>query len=114
MSWTVVMPHRRHSSAPTKVRARTSSLLRSAPMGQGVEQPYFQWQLLEQPATQHIMRMIMRIDESGHDQSSRGIDDFVHVVGCKIGADRKDLVVFDQNIGDRRLMDIAFMVVDLA
>src|SRR6516225_5876345 len=109
MSWTVVMPHRRHSSAPTKVRAH----LILAALGshrQGVEQPYFQWQLLEQPATQHIMRMIMRIDESGHDQSSGGIDDLVHVVGCKIGADRKDFVVFDQNIGDRRLMDITFMV----
>ena len=33
MSCTVVMPQRSDSSAPTSVRARTSSLLRFAPIG---------------------------------------------------------------------------------
>ena len=56
----------------------------------------------------------MRIDEPGHDQAPGCINDFVHDVGCKIGANRKYFVVFDQNIGDRRLMDIALMVINLA
>src|SRR5262249_27411897 len=81
---------------------------------QGVEQPYFQRQLLEQAAAQHIVRMIVRIDEPGHDQPSGCIDDFVHGVGGKSGTDRKYLVVFDQDVGERRLMDIALVVVDLA
>jgi hypothetical protein len=81
---------------------------------QGVEQPHFQRQLLEQAAAQHIMRMIVRIDEPGHDQPSGCIDDFMRAVGGKIGADRKDLVVFDQDVGERRLMDVALVVVDLA
>src|SRR5262249_38860467 len=81
---------------------------------QGVEQPHFQRQLLEQAAAQHIMRMIVRIDEPGHDQPSGCIDDFVRAVGKKIGADRMYLVVFDQDVGDRRLMDVALVVVNLA
>src|SRR6266498_2683996 len=60
------------------------------------------------------MRMIVRIDKPGQYQPSGCIDDFVHDVGCKIGADAKYLVVFDQDIGDRGLMDIALVVVDLA
>ena len=58
--------------------------------------------------------MVVRIDEARHDQSTGRVDDFVHAVGRKIGADRNDLVVFDQDIGDRRLMDVALMVIDLA
>jgi hypothetical protein len=58
--------------------------------------------------------MIVRIDKPGHDQPSGCIDDLVHDVGCKIGTNRKYFVVFDQDISDRRLMDIALMVVDLA
>src|SRR4029434_6541935 len=60
------------------------------------------------------MRMVVRIDKPGQYQPSGRIDDFVHDVGCKIGADGKYLVVFDQDIGDRGLMDIALVVVDLA
>src|SRR5262245_20245718 len=58
--------------------------------------------------------MIVGIDEPGHDQPPRCIDDFVHDVGRNIDADRKYLVVFDQDVGDRRLMDVARVVVDLA
>src|SRR5262245_5349108 len=59
------------------------------------------------------MRMIVRIDEPGHDQPSGCIDHFVHGIGCKIGTNRNYLVVFDQGIGDRRLMDIAVVVIYL-
>jgi hypothetical protein len=58
--------------------------------------------------------MIVRIDKPGQYQPSGRIDDFVHDVGCKIGADGKYLVVFDQDIGDRGLMHITIVVVDLA
>src|SRR6266508_366845 len=60
------------------------------------------------------MRMIVRIDKPGQYQPSGCIDDFVHDVGYKIGADAKYLVVFDQDIGDRGLMVITIVVVDLA
>src|SRR5919198_426869 len=60
------------------------------------------------------MRMVMRIDEPGHGQPSGCIDDFLHALAGKIGADRNYLVVFDENICDRRLMDVAVMVVNLS
>jgi hypothetical protein len=60
------------------------------------------------------MGMIVRIDEPGHDQPSGCIDDFVHAVGGKIGADRMYFVIFDQDVGERRLMDVALVVVNLA
>src|SRR5215217_7413247 len=60
------------------------------------------------------MRMVMGIDEPGDYQPSRRVDDFIHAVAWQVGAHRNDLVVFDQDIGDRRLMDIPIMVVDLA
>ena len=58
--------------------------------------------------------MIVRIDQAGHDQPSRRVDHLVLAVGCQIAADRDDFAVFDQDVGDRRLMDVAVMVVDLA
>src|SRR5262245_11855724 len=60
------------------------------------------------------MRVVMRIDEPGYHQPSGCIDDFLHGLAGKIGADRNNLVVFDKNICNRRLMDVAVMVVDLA
>jgi hypothetical protein len=37
----------------------------------------------------------------------------VHAVGREIGTDRKYPVILDQDVGDRRLMDITLAVVDL-
>jgi hypothetical protein len=58
--------------------------------------------------------MIVRIDQPGHDQASGRIDDVVRNLGGKIGANRHDFVVFDQDVRDSRLMDIALVVVDLS
>jgi hypothetical protein len=94
--------------------ARTYLLLAAiGPHRQRVEQPYFQRQLLEQAATEHVMGMVVRVDESGHDQASGRIDDLVHAVEGKIATDRKYPVVLDQDVGDRRLMDITLVVVHL-
>src|SRR5262249_58636538 len=60
------------------------------------------------------MRMIMRIDETGHDQSPGCIDQIMYAVGREIRADREYLVSFDQDIGDGWLMHVTGVVVDLA
>jgi hypothetical protein len=55
----------------------------------------------------------MGIDQAGHDQPTGGIDHFMLAVGREMGADRGDAAVCNEDIGDRRMMDIAVMVVDL-
>ena len=81
---------------------------------QRVKQPHFERQLLEQPAAQRVVRVVMRIDQAGHHQPAGCVDRFVHALAGEIGTDRGDRVAFDQDIGERRLMDVAFMVIDLA
>jgi pilus assembly protein Flp/PilA len=55
----------------------------------------------------------MGIDQAGPDQPTGRIDHFMLAGGCEIGADRGDPAVCNEDIGDRRMMDIAVMVVDL-
>jgi hypothetical protein len=54
------------------------------------------------------------IYKAGHHQPPGGIDDLMLAVGREIGTDRSDPVGVNKNIGDRRMMDIAVMVVDPA
>ena len=58
--------------------------------------------------------MVVRVDGAGHHQPVGGVDDFVAAVNREIAADRDDVAVLDQNIGDRGLMDVAIVIVDLS
>ena len=80
---------------------------------QRVEQPHFQRQLLEQAAAERVVGMVVRVDQAGDDELAARIDHLC-VVGREIGADRDDVAVLDQDVGDLRLVDVAVVVVDLA
>ena len=80
---------------------------------QRVEQPEFQRQLFEQSAAQRVVGMVMRVDQPRDHQPPRRVDDFRSAVRRKIGADRDDGVVFDQDVGDGGLMDVTVVIVDL-
>jgi len=84
------------------------------PHRDGVEEPHFERQLLEQTAAQRIVGMVMRIYQTGDHQPSRGIDQVVLAVRSEIGADRGNPVAFDQNIGDAGAVDIPVVIVDLS
>ena len=58
------------------------------------------------------MRVVMRVDETRHDQLAGGIDR--PVGGTDSGADSGDAVALDEHVGDRRQVGVAVMVVDPA
>ncbi len=96
-------------------RARAHLLLAAVlPHRQRVEQPEFERQLLEQTAAQGVVGVIVRIDEPGHDQLARRVDDLMRPVGSQVRADRDDIAAVDQDVGDRRPVDVAVVVVDLS
>ena len=68
------------------------------PQRQGIEQPHFEGQLLEQSAAERVVRMIMRIDQSGQHQAAGCVYDLVISRRRKIGANRNDFTLFDQDI----------------
>jgi hypothetical protein len=49
----------------------------------------------------------------GTTRRPRRLNDFKIVFGCEARADGCDPVVFDEDVGDRRMMDVAIMVIDL-
>ena len=57
--------------------------------------------------------MVVGVDQAGHHQAPRRLNDFKIVFGCEARADGCDPVVFDEDVGDRRMMDVAIMVIDL-
>jgi hypothetical protein len=56
----------------------------------------------------------MSVDETGHDELARGIDDFDADVSRQVWPDPLDPLAGDQDINPRRLMNVAVMVVDAA
>ena len=71
--------------------------------------------------------MVMRVDETGNDQALGCVDRLVHAPIMELGqfvvafdrfretaADRRDHAIDDQDIGPRRLVDVAVMIVNTA
>ena len=109
----VVMPQRSDSSAPTRVRARSSSLLRFCAHRQRVEQPHLERQLLEQSAAQGVVRMVVRVDQAGHHQPTGA-----SMISCAAGMRDSGRPQRSRRPSIRmsatRLMDVAVVVVDLS
>jgi len=57
--------------------------------------------------------MVVGIDETGQHESPGCVDHLMLAAGRDVGADRRDPAVLDADIGDRRVMHIAVVVVDL-
>ena len=60
------------------------------------------------------MGMIVSIDEARYQQPAAGINDLVLLAGCQVGADRNDDAILDEHVGHGRLMDVTFVIVNLA
>src|SRR4051794_6121855 len=58
--------------------------------------------------------MIVRVDETRHDQPIARVDDLVHTIGWQTGVDSDDVTAFDQDVGASRFMHIGVVIVDLA
>ena len=43
--------------------------------------------------------MIVRVDKTGHHQPIARVDDVLYAFARKVGTDRNDVAVFDQNVG---------------
>src|SRR5215467_9467687 len=58
--------------------------------------------------------MIMRVDEAGHHQLARSVNDFRAGVGRQVLPQPLDRLARDEDVGLRRLVDVAVMVVGAA
>src|SRR5262245_25368036 len=58
--------------------------------------------------------MVVRVDQPGHQQAARRVDDFLRCVRREIGTDRSDGVALDQDVGDGGFVDVAIVIVDLS
>jgi hypothetical protein len=91
------MPFRSISAAPISVRRRIS---------------WCERHLLEHAFQHGVVRMVMRVDEAGHDQLAAGLDDFDARPRRDVGRNALDLAVVDEQVRDRGLVDVAVVVVD--
>ena len=113
MSWIVVMPGpQAFRSAQQRARAHLRDGALRISGRQGVEQPQLQRQGLETALQQYVVRVVMRVDETRHDELARGFDR--PVGGSQVGSDPGDPVTLDQDVGDRRKVSVALVVVDPA
>ena len=60
------------------------------------------------------MGMVVRVDQAGHHQPPGCIDHLVLAVAREVRSDRDDIAALDQDVGNRRVVDVALMVVDLS
>ena len=100
----------------------------AAPSGvrrwQGIGGPQLERNGLETPLEQHVMRVIVRVEEAGQDEPVPGIDDphahsgGVAAIGAQSAAyvrpDLGDAVTFDQDIGDARGVGVSRVLEDAA
>jgi hypothetical protein len=104
-SWIVVIP----------LRSDSAHLLVGSPaeaLRVRVHHPHVEGQLLEQPFRHHVMGMVVRVHEPGDDQLAGCLKNLDPIVGHDVRGNALNDLAADQNIGGRRLMDVAVMVVD--
>jgi len=47
-------------------------------------------------------------------RSVAGVEDCLHAFAWEVAADRDDVTAFDENVGERWLMSVAVVIVDLS
>ncbi len=95
-------------------RARAHLLLAAVrPHRHRVEEPHLERQLFEHAAAERVVRMVVRVDEPGDDEAPGRVD-HVRAVRREIAADRDDVAALDQDVGVRRPVHVAVVVIDLA
>ena len=116
MSCSVVMPLRRHSSAPSSVRTRSLRLAAPAEIsGLRMQRPDVEGHVLEQAFGEHVVGMVVGIDESGNDELAARFDhlrfvrnrgaphDFLLQLAVLVGrGHRDDARASDQDVAHRR------------
>jgi hypothetical protein len=81
-----------------------------------MQRPDIEGHILKQALRQHVIGMIMGVDEAGDDELAARLDRFggdtfrFHVLARR--RHRGDARTHDQDVADRRIVDIAIMVVD--
>ena len=88
---------------------------RAVVAGIGCRRPDVERHFLEQALRQHVVRVVVRVDEARDDELARGIDDLG--AGRRRrgrGAIRSMVPPDDQEVGDGRLVHVAVVIVDAA
>ena len=65
----------------------------------GMQRPDVERHFLEQALRHHVVRMVMGVDETRHDELARGIDDFDAGLRRQVWPDPLDPLAADQDIG---------------
>jgi hypothetical protein len=80
--------------------------------GSAVEAPDVEGHLLEKPAQEHVVRMIVRVDKAGNHQMAGRVDRRRRIVHGDVRADLDDAAAPDEDIRDRRLVNVAVEIED--
>ena len=77
-----------------------------------VHHPDVEGQFFEQPLRHHVMRMVVCVHEPRNDELAGGVEDFDAGLRRNMRRDTFDDCAMDQDVGDRRLVDVAVVVID--